>query len=73
MTDTQITYVVGAGCGFIGLIAFLTLVVIPAATAYQRVWQRAAVVVLSLYVLAALVGLGILAGLVIVLEWPRLF
>ena len=35
--------------------------------------ERVAVVVLSLYVLAALVGVGVLAGALVVLEWPRFF
>ena len=35
--------------------------------------QRVAVVVLSMYVLAALVGVGVLAGALVVFEWPRLF
>jgi hypothetical protein len=30
-------------------------------------------VVLSLYVLAALVGVGVLLGALIILEWPRVF
>ena len=45
----------------------------PAVTAYRRPLERVAAVVLSLYVLAALVGVGVLLGALIVLEWPRLF
>ena len=33
----------------------------------------AAAMILSLYVLAALVGIGIVIGIVVVLEWPRVF
>jgi len=73
MSNTTITYVVGAGCAVIGLIAFCTLIMVPALTAYRRPAQRVAVVVLSAYVLAALVGVGILLGALVVLEWPRLF
>jgi len=73
MSNTTITYVVGAGCAVIGLIAFCTLILVPALTAYRRPAQRVAVVVLSAYVLAALVGVGILLGALVVLEWPRLF
>jgi hypothetical protein len=32
-----------------------------------------AVVILSLYVLAALIGVGLVIGALIVLEWPRVF
>ncbi len=73
MTNETITYVVGAGLGVLGLIAFAVLVVVPAITAYRRPMERVAVVVLSLYVLAALVGVGVLAGALVVLEWPRFF
>jgi uncharacterized membrane protein len=73
MTNQQITYLVGAGLGVLGLIAFAMLVVLPAVTAYRGVLQRVAAVVLSLYVLAALVGVGVLVGALVVFEWPRLF
>jgi predicted acyltransferase len=73
MSNETITYVVGAGLGVLGLIAFTVLVVVPAITAYRRPMERVAVVVLSLYVLAALVGVGVLAGALVVLEWPRFF
>jgi hypothetical protein len=56
-----------------GLAAFCTLVVVPAVTAYRRVFERMAAVVLSVYVLAALVGVGVMLGALIVVEWPRLF
>lgn len=73
MSNTTVTYVVGAGCALIGLVAFCTLLLAPAVTAYRGILQRAVAVVLSLYVLAAFVGAGILVGALIILEWPRLF
>ena len=73
MSNQTITYLVGACLGVFGLAAFCALVVVPAITAYRRPLEKAAVVVLSLYVLAALVGVGILAGALVVFEWPRLF
>jgi len=73
MSNQSITYLVGACAGVFGLAAFCALVVVPALTAYRRVLERVAVVILSLYVLAALVGVGILAGALIVFEWPRVF
>ena len=56
MSNNTVTYIVGAGCAVIGLVAFCSLVVAPSITAYRRPLERAAVVVLSLYVLAAFVG-----------------
>jgi len=73
VSNTSITYLVGACAGVFGLAAFLALVMAPAVTAYRRPLERAAAVVLSLYVLAALVGVGVLLGALIVLEWPRFF
>lgn len=73
MSNTNVTYLVGACAGVFGLAAFIALVVVPAMTAYRRTWERLAVVVLSGYVLAALVGIGVVLGAVIVVEWPRVF
>jgi uncharacterized membrane protein len=73
VSNQSITYLVGAGLGVLGLAAFCLLVVVPAVASYRRVLERAAAVVLSLYVLAALVGAGVLIGALIVVEWPRLF
>ncbi len=73
MTNQTITYLVGACLGVFGVAAFGALVVAPAVSAYERGLERAAAVVLSLYVLAALIGLGVLLGAVIIVEWPRVF
>jgi uncharacterized membrane protein len=73
VSNQSVTYLVGACLGVFGLAAFCTLVLAPAVTAYRRPLERVAVVVLSLYVLAALVGIGVLLGALIILEWPRLF
>jgi uncharacterized membrane protein len=73
VSNQSITYLVGACASVFGFAAFCTLVVIPSITAYRRPLERVAVVVLSLYVLAALVGIGVLLGALIVVEWPRLF
>lgn len=73
MSNQTITYLVGACLGVFGLAAFCALVLVPAITAYQRPVERVAVVILSVYVLAALVGLGVLVGALIVFEWPRVF
>jgi hypothetical protein len=73
MSNTDVTILVGGGSAALGLIFFTLLVVVPAITAYRHVWERFAVVVLSAYVLAALVGVGVLVGALIILEWPRFF
>ena len=56
------TYIaIGAAAG-ISLIAWLWLLVLPAWTSFSRVWERLVAMVLSLYVLAAFVLVGLLLG-----------
>jgi hypothetical protein len=73
MSNQAITYLVGACLGVFGLAAFCALVLVPAVTAYRGALQRVAAAILSLYVLAALIGVGVLLGALVVLEWPRVF
>ena len=73
MSNETVTYLVGACLGVFGIAAFCTLVMAPAITSYRRPLERAAAVILSLYVLAALIGVGVLIGAVIIVEWPRVF
>ena len=58
MSNEQVTYVVATGCGFIALVAYIGLVLVPAWTSYTRMWERVCAAFLSLYVLLALIGLG---------------
>jgi uncharacterized membrane protein len=73
MSNQTVTYLVGACLGVFGVAAFCALVIVPAVTAYRRPLERVAAVALSLYVLAALVGVGVLLGALIVFEWPKVF
>jgi hypothetical protein len=73
VSNDSITYLVGGTLGAVGLVVFSLLVLVPAVTAYRRPLQRVAAVILSFYVLAALVGAGVVIGALIVVEWPRLF
>ena len=73
MSSTDVTYLVAGGCGLIAMIAFITLVLAPALQSHRRAWERVAVVVLSGYVLAAFVGVGVVLGAWIVLQWPNWF
>jgi hypothetical protein len=73
MSNDSITYLVGGCAGVFGLGAFIALVIVPAISAYRRPLERAGAVILSLYVLAALVGIGVMLGALIVYEWPHFF
>ncbi len=73
MSNNSVTYLVGACAGVFGLAIFCTFVVAPGVTSYRRVHERLVAAVLSVYVLAAFVGVGILLGALIIIEWPRVF
>jgi hypothetical protein len=73
VSNATITYLVGACLGVVGLVVFCVLVVVPAVASYRHLLERIAAVVLSLYVLAALIGVGIVLGGLVVVEWPRIF
>jgi hypothetical protein len=69
MTRAQINELVAAGAGVVSLVLFTSLVLVPVWTSYSRVWQRLAATVLSLYVLAVLVGAGVVGALAAVYLW----
>jgi uncharacterized membrane protein len=65
-------YLLFGAAALISLVAFVGLILIPALSAYGRIWEKAAAGFLSVVVLAALVVVGVLAGLVIVYYYPDL-
>jgi hypothetical protein len=52
--------------GLVCLVAFVALIFTPALSSYGRVWEKAAAGLLSLFVLAALLVIGVVIGLAIV-------
>ena len=71
MSNEAIIYLVGACCGVFALTAYGAWILIPAWTSYSRWWERIGAAFLSLYVLAAMVGLGLLGGAAVVWFWDR--
>ena len=71
MSNTTITYVVAGVCGVLALVAFVVWILMPALTAYSRWYERVGAAFLSLYVLAAMVGVGLLGGATVVWFWDR--
>ncbi|HYX77917.1 MAG TPA: hypothetical protein VE997_07250 [Candidatus Limnocylindria bacterium] len=63
-------YYLFGGAGLISLLAFTALILIPAIGSYGRTWEKATATLLSLFVLAALVLLGVALGVLIVYFWP---
>lgn len=72
MSNESITYLVAATCGVFGVAAYVGLILVPAWNAYSRLWERAAAAFLSLYVLLAFVGLGVVGGAAVVWFWDRI-
>ncbi|MGH2926486.1 MAG: hypothetical protein ACRDK1_11020 [Solirubrobacterales bacterium] len=65
-------YYLFGGAGVISLLAFGALILVPALGAYGRSWEKATAAVLSVFVLVALVGMGIAIGVMIVYFWPQI-
>jgi hypothetical protein len=69
MSNTDVTYLIAACAAVFGLALYVGLILAPAWSAYSRMWERLAASFLSLYVLAVLIGIGVAAGLAVVLIW----
>jgi hypothetical protein len=69
MSRTTINEVVVIGAAVCGLALYAGLILVPAWTSYSRFWERVAASILSLYVLAVLVGIGVAGALVGVYYW----
>jgi hypothetical protein len=70
--DTKITYLIAGGAGLICLLAWIFLVLVPAWGSYWRLRERVLAVVMSVYILAAFVGMGVAVGGVFLYYYDRL-
>jgi len=61
-------YLFGAA-GLISLAAFVGLILVPALSAYGRSWEKVAAGFLSLFVLAALILVGVMVGALVFYYW----
>lgn len=59
-------YLLYGAAGLIILVAFVSMILVPALSSYGRVWEKAAAGFVSLFVLAALVLVGVVIGLIVV-------
>jgi hypothetical protein len=69
MSRSTINALVAVCAGTFGLALYTGLILIPAWTSYTRLWERLAAGVLTLYVLAVLVGVGVVGALAAVYFW----
>lgn len=72
MSNETIIYVVAIASGVLAVLAYVGLILIPAWTAYSRIWQRVAASFLTLYVLAGFAILGAAGGAAIIWFWDRI-
>jgi hypothetical protein len=69
MTRTTINDLVAGGAGVLGLVLYAGLILAPAWSSYSRLWERVAASILSLYVLAVLIGIGVAGALAVIYYW----
>jgi hypothetical protein len=65
-------YLLFVAAGLISLIAFVGLILVPAVSAYGRLWEKAAAGFLSVIVLLALVLTGVVVGLAVVYYYDEI-
>jgi hypothetical protein len=58
--------------GLVSVLAFVGLILAPALGSYSRGWEKLVAGMLSLFVLAALVLVGLVIGVMIFLNWDEI-
>jgi hypothetical protein len=62
-STTEIAIALAAG---VVIACYVALILVPAWRCYGRLWERLAASVLTLFILATVLGIGVVAGLAIV-------
>ena len=62
-------YLLFGGAGLISLLAFTALILVPAIGSFGRSWEKATAALLSVFILVALVAIGVAVGIAIVYYW----
>lgn len=60
------------GAGLVSLLAFATLILVPAVGSFGRGWEKATAVVLSILVFVALIAIGAAIGVAVIYFWDDL-
>jgi hypothetical protein len=66
-------YLLFGGAGLVSVLAFTALILVPALGSYGRTWEKATAALLSVFVLAALLLLGVGLGVLIVYFWDDIY
>jgi hypothetical protein len=72
LSNQEITYLIAVACALAGAAVYVGWILVPAWKSYSRLWERFAAAFLTLYVIAAFGGIGILGGALITYFWDRI-
>ena len=72
MSNTSLTYLIAAIVGVTSLALWSWLILVPAYTAYTRWWERTVAVLMSIYVLVAMLAAGGLIGAIFLWYYDRI-
>jgi hypothetical protein len=70
--DDQVTYAVVGLAALISIVAWVLLILVPAWGSYWRLRERLLATVMSVYILAAFLGMGAVIGGVFLYYYDRL-
>jgi hypothetical protein len=62
-------YYLFGGAGLVSLIAFAALILMPAVGSFGRTWEKATAIFVSVFVLIALLAIGVAMGIAVVYYW----
>ena len=62
-------YLLFGGAVVISLVAFAALILVPAIGSFGRSWEKATAALISVFVLVALIAIGVAVGIAIVYYW----
>jgi hypothetical protein len=62
-------YYLFGGAALVSLIAFAALILVPTVASFGRTWEKATAIFVSVFVLAALLAIGVGVGIAIVYYW----
>ena len=65
-------YLLFGGAGLISLVAFTVLILAPAVGSFGRTWEKATAAIVSVFILLALVAIGVAIGVAVVYYWDDL-
>lgn len=69
LSDINDAYLLFGAAGLVSLLAFGTLILTPALGSFSRGWEKLAAGVLSLFILVALVLVGLGLGFLVFYNW----